>query len=342
MAFTISRAEVVTSEGIDYDYPLKAGEEKVVVTNLTKQVGTPGGGETTAFQGYWYGPKFGAGATASNDGVRYYKTDSSNAVLIDSFSDATAGNGFRYVANVPNVEAAVTGGTAITNASPAVVSITNSYSNGDRIRLYGTTGMLQISGMDFTISSVSGSGFTLLGLDASGFSAAATACTARRISKKDAVEPRFHYVTKVTQANNAVVTLSTVHNYVVGQKVQFQIPKSFGMTQLSQLPQPATIVAVGTYTVTLNVDSSAFTAFAFPASSGSPTTPLFATMAPAGQRVYIDNGVQYGYNITEVPFHLGEQSPYLIIGGGDSGNNTYAPMGVSGDLILIESYKYEN
>lgn len=335
MAFTISRYEVVTSDASDYNFVLKAGEQYVVTENLTQIATTQNPGRV--IRGEWYGPDLGVAASASNSGIRWKKTNSSNAVEVDTFATATASNGFRYVPTVPNVEAAVTGGTAITNASPAVVSITNSFNEGDRVRLYGTTGMLQISGMDFTISSVSGSGFTLLGLDASGFAAAATACVARRISDKDAVEPRAHFVTKVTQATNAVVTLSTTHDYQIGQKVQFQIPSSFGMVQLSQLEKPATITAIGTYTVTLDVDSSAFTAFAFPASSGSPTTPLFATMAPAGQRVYDDNGVQRGYNVTEVPFHLGQASPYLICSGG-----AQSPMGSASDIIVIKSYKFEN
>ena len=89
------------------------------------------------------------------------------------------------------------------------------------------------------------------------------------------VEPRFLYVTGITQATQGVVTVSEKHQYVVGQKVEFTIPGSFGMVQLNNyyLPQnkPPVITAVTDYTMTINVNTTNFTAFAFPTSASSPT-----------------------------------------------------------------------
>ena len=44
---------------------------------------------------------FGVGATAVNDGVRWKKTNSTNALLIDTFATSTASNGFTYITSSP-------------------------------------------------------------------------------------------------------------------------------------------------------------------------------------------------------------------------------------------------
>jgi len=324
-----------STPAVNQTIPLPSGADYFVATNLTQMNLAPNPG--VVVRGEWYG----GGLTANNDGLRWKKTLSTNAINIDKFSTATASNGFTYVTAQPQPEAAVIG-TAITNANPAVVAMINTYSEGDVVQLYGTTGMLQIAGMAFTISSVSGTGFTLLGLDASGFAAPATAVIARRISKLMPVEPRFLYVTGITKAVQGVVTVSEKHQYVVGQKIEFTIPGSLGMVQLNNyyLSQnlPPVITAVTDYTFTINVNTTNFSTFAFPASSGSPTTQLFATVASAGQSTQFNpiTGVQTGYNFQYVPFHSGNFIPFMYLPAG-----AQSPGGSAGDVIVWQGYKME-
>lgn len=269
--------------------------------------------------------------------MRWVKTNSSSAININNFSTATASDGFTYVTSVPYTEAAVTGGTAITAANPAEVTLnSHGYQNGDRVRLYATTGMLQIAGMDFTISNVATNTFELAGLDASGFAAPATAVTARRLSPFDAVEPRYLYITNISQATSAVVTVSTAHSYVVGEMVHFQVPQAFGMTEISGLT--GVITAVGTYTMTVNIDSRAFTAFAFPTSANAVTSQLFATLTPAGQKVSYNpvTGLQTGYDFDYPPFHTGQFAPYIRLAAG-----AQSPAGSSNDVIVWQAIKTE-
>lgn len=337
MAFTIVTQGTFTqpATAVNQTIPLPSGVDYFTTTNLTQMNLAPNPG--VCVRGEWYG----GGLTANNDGLRWTKTLSTNAINIDKFSTATASNGFTYVSSLPQPGAAVTG-TAITNANPAVVTMTNTYSEGDVVQLYGTTGMLQIAGMAFTISSVSGSGFTLLGLDASGFSAPATAVVARRISKLMPVEPRFLYVTGITKATQGVVTVSEKHQYVVGQKVEFTIPGSLGMVQLNNyyLSQnlPPVITAVTDYTFTINVNTTNFTTFAFPTSASSPTAQLFATVASAGQSTQYNpiTGVQTGYNFQYAPFHSGNFTPYMHVSSG-----ALSPGGAAGDIIVWQAYKME-
>ncbi len=337
MPFTIITGGSFTSASLGVKIPLPSSADYFKTTNIT-QMGLTG---TVCVAGEWFGPKFGVGASAANDGLRWRKAGSS-AILIDKFSTSTASDGFTYVTVVPVVEAqAANAITAITAASPAVVTQTNTYSAGDIIQFYNTTGMLQIAGMNFQISTVTGSGYTLTGLRAAGFAAAGTAGFTRRISKMLAVDPQFLYVTEITQATQAVVRTSVdpTAYYVVGMKVHFSVPYSFGMTQMNQLTGKIVAMSAANYTMTVDIDSSAFTAFAFPASTASPTATLFATVAPAGASTQVDpvTNVQTGYDFQFQPFRTGQFTPYMYLGAGAA-----SPAGVTSDIINWAAYKFEN
>jgi hypothetical protein len=285
------------------------------------------------------GEWFGGGISNQNDGIRWTKAGS-NVINMSLFSTSTASNGFTYVTSFPAPQAALTG-TTITNASPAVATVTNTYSNGDTVVIYDSVGALMYSGMTFTISSVSGSGFTLLGLNTPG--SAATAFQVRRVNTYTPVEPSFLFVTAVTQATNAQVTTSQINNLVVGQKIEFTVPASFGMVQLNNFNQsqskPAIVMSIiDPYNFTINVNTTNYTAFAFPASSGSPTTQLFATIAPAGQATTYNpiTMTTTGYNFTTVPFRSGIFLPYMYVPAGAN-----SPGGAAGDVIIYQAYKME-
>jgi hypothetical protein len=207
--------------------------------------------------------------------------------------------------------------------------------------IYNAVGMQQISGMTFTISSVSGSQFTLLGLNTPG--SAATSFKVRRVSQFTRVDPSFLYVTAITQAAQGQVTVSQANSVYLGQKLEFTIPGSFGMVQLNNyyLPQnlPVVVTAiVDAYNFLINVNTTNFTAFALPASSGSPTTQLFATIAPAGQSTQFNpiTLVQTGYNFNQIPFQTGQFIPYMYVPAG-----AQSPGGSAGDIIVWKAYKME-
>lgn len=340
MPFTILDGGSFTSTGVGVNINLPASADYFKTWNITQMPLAPA--TAVVIAGEWFGSKFGAGQTAANDGIRWKKTNSTNALNMDTFATSTASNGFTYVQSAPVVEAqAANAITAITAASPAVVSQTNTYSDGDIVRLYGTTGMLQIAGMDFQISSSSGSAYTLVGLRAAGFAAAGTAGFTRRISKYAAVDPQFLYITEITKATSAVVRVSRdpTPYYVVGMKLHFSIPSSFGMTQMNGLTGTITALSAANYTMTVDIDSSAFTTFAFPTSASSPTSALFATVAPAGQKTAYDPNtlVQTGYDFTKAPFHVGQFTPFMFLAGG-----AQSPAGAASDVINWAAYKFES
>lgn len=338
MPFTILTAGSFTSTGVGVKIPLPSSADYFKTWNVTQYAAAS---PTAVIGGEWFGPKFGAGASAANSGLRWKKSGSS-AILIDSFSTATASDGFTYVTESPVVEAqAANAITAISAASPAAVLQTNTYAENDILRIYSTTGMLQIAGMPFQISTVTGSGYNLIGLRAAGFAAAATAGFTRRISKYAAVDPEMLYITEITKASQAVVRTSVdpTAYYVVGNKIHFSVPSSFGMTEINQMTGTIVSVSSANYTVTVDIDSTAFTTFAFPASTASPTAALFATYAPAGSKTSYDpiTLVQTGYEFQKSPFHTGQFTPYMYLAGG-----TNSPAGADTNVINWMAYKLEN
>jgi len=177
--------------------------------------------------------------------------------------------------------------------------------------------------------------------DPAGDKLAATAGFTRRISKYAAVEPSYLYVTEITKASQAVVRTSVdqTQHYVVGMKIRFSVPYSFGMTQMDGLTGKIVAVSAANYTMTVDIDSSAFNTFAFPASTASPTAALFATVAPAGASTQFNavTNVQTGYDFQYQPFRNGQFTPYMYLAGG-----AQSPAGAASDIINWAAYKFEN
>jgi len=333
MPFTITMGGSFTSTGAGVKILLPNYADYFKTWNMTQLAAA---NPNTVVNGQWFGSKFGLGQSAAGLGIQTVKTTS----LLDS--NFGAGLGFTYVATNPVIEAQAPNAiTAITAATSAVVSQTNTYSEGDIIQVYNTTGMLQISGMNFQISSVSGAGYTLLGLPAAGFASAATAGYTRRISKYLAVDPQYLYVTGVSKATQMVVTFSVDPSayYIAGMKMRFSVPSSFGMYELNGLTGKILSVNAATYQMTFDIDSTAFTTFAFPTSASSPTSQLFATASPAGVATQRDPNtfVETGYNFQFQSFKSGQFVPYIYLAGG-----AQSPSGASGDQINWMAFKLEN
>jgi hypothetical protein len=350
MAFTIVTQGSFTSTGVGVKVPLPSSADYFKVQNLTQLATTQGTGRGVMFE--WYKNLTPAGAA-----IEWLKTNSTNAMNLTQVSSG----GFTYVETAPIVEAqAAAAITGITAANPAVVTQTNTYSDGDLVRIYNTTGDLTIGGMVFQISSSSGSGYTLLGLPNTSQNglAAATAGNTRRVSKYAAVDPEYLYITGISNAGSlttpyvgkSVVSVSVDPSayYVVGMKVHFSVPTSFGMSQMSGLT--GTIVAlnvsntgltnfVAAYNMVVDIDCSSFTPFTFPASALSPTAQLFATLAPAGAQTSFDpiTLVQTGYEFQKQPFHTGQFTPFMYLAAG-----AQSPAGSTSDVIVWQAYKMEN
>jgi hypothetical protein len=202
-------------------------------------------------------------------------------------SEAVTSGGFRVynTAQPPTFTALAT--TAITAANPAVASLasTGSIAVGDVVRVYGTTDMLQIGGMDFEVTALTSNVSATLNIDASGFADPASAGSVQLIVP-NRMYPRWRYIVPlsgaagITKAANAVVSFSVAHNFTVGEKVSFRVPDAYGMSEMNNVT--ATVTAVTTYTITVDVDTTSFTTFAFPTSAVADAGTSPAMVVPAG------------------------------------------------------------
>lgn len=174
--------------------------------------------------------------------------------------------------------------TAITNADPPVASIadTSSLADGDIVRIYNSATAKQIAGYDFSIDNiVTNTSFELIYMTAPGSVGGAT--SAKRLAFDLNWYPRRRFITGVTTGTTTEVQLSVTHDYVVGAKVKFHVSSDYGMTQLDGLEGEVTAVNTTTNTITVDINSSAFTAFSFPSSATAAAGVTPAHVVPVGE-----------------------------------------------------------
>lgn len=203
--------------------------------------------------------------------------------------------------------------TAI-NGTTFVVSTasTAGLSVGDFVRLINVTGAQQISGPNlYQITALVANTSITLGYAASAVSAGlvvgnGTTGFYQKVYPKQFL-PNTLPVAYITQATQAVVYFFRQNPYTPGELVDFQIPTAYGMIQLSNLTgksgsgpfssNPAGAARVLSVTnsatvssITINVDTTGFTAFQFPTSAAFAGGNSPAVCMPAGSGVVPLNG----------------------------------------------------
>ena len=266
-----------TSDGAVRNITLPSGYDSFQLINITDI------GSTAAST-----PVMRAQGTSSMAAGSAYYSLKTNGAATNAIETTTTTGGFTFVSDSSGtaIGAALNIATGISQAAPAVVTtnVTTNLNNGDIVRVYGTTGMLQIAGMDFTIGALNaGVSYTLAFLDSSGFGAAATAGTARKVAFDSRFYPRNRYITSISKATSAVIVMSVTHGLTVGQEVRLVVPAVFGMVEMDGLLGVITAINTTTNSITVNIDSTAFTTFAFPTSAIAALGISFAQVVPVGE-----------------------------------------------------------
>ena len=75
----------------------------------------------------------------------------------------------------------------------------------------------------------------------------------------------------ISNSNPMIVTTVQNHKYTAGIRVRFKIPSQFGMIQLNGVESQ--VISLTNNTLTVNVDSSNFTPFAYPSPLPQAYTP---------------------------------------------------------------------
>lgn len=254
----------------------------------------------------------------------------------------TAANSFvLYNPNIQNFEtvSAAVAITDINNATGVVLTgNTAGLAVGSVIRLSNITDAagVQLAGVDFRVTAVNANvSFTIV-LPTPTAVIGATGGFYRIVGGPLYV-PRVRILSNVSQAVNATVTTTTAHGFTVGQEVRFSVPEvsatEYGMTQLdSSVTRSATVLTTPTATTfTIDVDTTGFGAFAYPAGAEVPFT--FAAVTPFGD----DTATA----LAQVPplSSLGDAVFNTGFLGITLQNGANLPGGIANDVVTWEAYK---
>lgn len=197
--------------------------------------------------------------------------------------------------------------TAINDSTFVVSTSATNINVGDTVRLINITGMQQFSGSTlYGVTAVTSGTSVTLGYVATAKTAGMQSVTPGTTGFLQKVYPGQFYpnalpVLYVTQATQAVVYFARPNPYTPGELVDFSIPTPYGMTQLSNLtgsagsgaltstPSGAARVLSVTNTstqssITIDVNTTGFTAFTYPATAtyANGASPAFCTPAGSG------------------------------------------------------------
>jgi len=325
VVFSGTWSDTFTSTGVARFIPLPAGADCMEVRN-ENVLNAPIAGSGGKF--YW------RKNTTQGRGIVETVTGAISNALVPS--QIAANLGFFWLDTTINTLGASTALTGINGALPPLVTVgmgatAGLVANSTIVRIYSTVGALQVGGMDFTVGTiVANTSFTLAHMPAIA-NAAPGAGTFRIVPFVPYFYPSTRYITKISQAAQAIVTLSVNHSYVVGQKIRFSIPTvtalAFGMTALNGVE--ATIVAVNatdgtsTNTITVDVDTSGMTTFALPLTTAPGFTP--AMVIPTAENM--SSALFFGTNTLADAVYNGGQTGLLLMPG------ITGPAGVNGDVI---------
>lgn len=278
MDASIIQSGKFTSTGVAKVLQIRSGFDWIQVYNYTKTTGNGTAGTGSGFSFYWQvGMPVGGGI--------YTGKTAAAATLVEEQIAANAG-----FTPVDSSGSALAPAVATTNVSNAVKPVINTGSTaglaaGSVVRIYGNPNTRQINGYDFSIDNVTANtDFRIAATLATATDGVAAQAGFYRIINRDPLfYPRHRFAVNITQAASAVVTLSVPSGYKVGQAVRFQVPSAFGMIELNN--QVGTITAVddtlATQTITVNIDTTTYTAFKFPLTAAARTSK--AVVVPLGE-----------------------------------------------------------
>ena len=270
---------------------------------------------------------------AAGGGVCETRANGGGALSMIQYVPGTNDGFIRVDAGDQSVGAPIAlSGTEITAATSAVATTATAhgYVVGDRVVFSGTTGQLQAQGIPFEISAVpSSTSFTIKNYDTSGL-AAASAGSVRKLPRKPLFFPEKLYITKMSSSGvNTVVTFSVTHNLQVGGYVVFNVSTRSGFSAINGLR--GKIVAIGatdadtTNTITVDINSAAFGAWAWPTNAALVANPRWTQ-----PHTVMDGEAATVLSMAEV--NNGEIQ-MLLAGGAAS------PAGANGNVIYWEALK---
>lgn len=314
-----------TADGNGHLINLPSDVDFMEVENLTR-ITTPQAGTGVKFR--WQRGFANASAIQEN-------TDGAGVVTISKITT----NGFTPVTTSdPQTPGPQLSATTIDNSTPPIVTSANTgtLANGDIVEIYNALGALQFNGYQFTVSNVTANTSFKLAYAPSIVTTGVTTQNYRVIKYQPMFYPRRLMISSISQATSAVVVFTVAHNLTVGQRIVFgQVPSMYGMTQISGLRGLITAVNTTTNSVTVDIDTSGFTAFAFPLTAAAAVPHTIPSVTPFG------DGPSPASNPLGNQDVLDGATRNLAIRGMYLGSGANGPAGQSSDVIYWRAWKAE-
>lgn len=203
---------------------------------------------------------------AYNNGFVYLRNAGATAINLTT-SAALAVPGFiLYDSSTQVPSAPIVTADFGTVAHRVLTANTAGLSVGSVVRLTRMTGANQVNGMDFTVTAINpGVSFDIAYTPVT---VAAAGAGQYRIIPFDQWYPAKRYIASITQAAQAVVVLTVAVGpntpYEVGQAIRFHVGPLNGMVEINGLEGNIVAVDAGTNSVTVDIDTTAFTPFVWP------------------------------------------------------------------------------
>jgi len=206
-------------------------------------------------------------------------------------SEAVTTGGFTFIdtSKPPTFAALATTAIEAIGATYVVtMANTGSIAVGDWVRLYATTGALQIAGYTFEVTAVSVNTSITLGYMATGGITFAADATAGSVVKyiPNLMYPRRMFIANITQAAQAVAYFTGKNDFTPGEILSFRVSSDYGMKEINNVHARVLTVtnSASQSSVTLDLDTTGYTAFAFPTSAvaAAGVSPAIAVPSASG------------------------------------------------------------
>jgi hypothetical protein len=313
---TTSQGTFVSTGGSQF-LPFPSGVDWIHTYNITQLTtpATPG----VVVEAYWQRPMI------SGSAIFYGNTSGTTA--LNALYDPTGGFYLFDTTALPlNAPVAITAGT---NAVQPVFSTANTANlfTGSIVRVTNLATAPNLNGYDFSIDTVvANTSFRVKNPLANAPGAVSGAGFYTLISSFSPTiipvpywYPSLRRIVNITQAAQAVITTSVDSGYVAGQSIRLSVPPQFGMIQADGLL--VNIVSVTGGNITVNLDTTGFTAFKFPLVAAYPFTP--AQTIPVGEETDAFSNPNL---LDDATLNTGASG--LVLTGGSGG-----PGGAIGDVI---------
>lgn len=175
--------------------------------------------------------------------------------------------------------------TQVSGATPPIVSATSTagLADYDTVRLSNVLGAEQFNGIDFTIDTLVANTSFRLPFAPTIVTTGATTGSFYKVKWDAPFYPRKKYISAITQANPGVITTTAYHGFTVGQKIRIHVPAEYGMVEANGLEATVTAISAANATITTDIDTSGFTAFAWPLTGIAAGGVTPAHIVPIGQ-----------------------------------------------------------